>query len=69
MTKLEELKALLQEMRDLNCFPSSRQSKKYKVFLPVGTTCWQIFYATCKYVSCFSIGVNTPRFLCKRLLL
>ena len=28
---------------NMNCFPSSRQSKKYNFFLPVGITCWQIF--------------------------
>ena len=53
----------------VNCFPSSRQSKKYKVFSASRYYLLADFYAACKYVSCFSIGVNTPRFLCKRLLL
>ena len=53
----------------VNCFPSSRQSKKQKLFLPPDAKNWWQFYAANIYCSCFSNGVNTPRFLCNRFVL
>lgn len=53
----------------LNCFPSSRQLKKCKLFLTPDAKAGGSFYAARIYCSCFSKGVNTPRFLCNRLLL
>lgn len=53
----------------MNCFPSSRQSKKRKLFLPPDAKNWWQFYAANIYCSCFSNGVNTPRFLCNRFVL
>lgn len=46
----------------MNCIPSSRQSKKYKTFSASRYHLLADFYVACKYVSCFSIRVNTPRF-------
>ena len=57
------------ETEVLNCFPSSRQSKKQKLFLPPDAKNWWQFYAANIYCSCFSNGVNTPRFLCNRFVL
>lgn len=54
---------------NLDCFPSSRQLKKQKLFLPPDAKAGGSFYAASIYCSCFSKGVNTPRFLCSRLLL
>ena len=53
----------------LNCFPSSRHLKKRKLFLPPDAKSWWQFYAANIYCSCFSNGVNTPRFLCNRFVL
>ena len=70
MNDVVGMKGLLQNrVIILNCSPSSRQLKKLKLFLPPDVKSWWQFYATSIYCSCFSKGVNTPRFLCNRLWL
>ena len=71
MTKIYSMKNKhpeRQPQKAIEPLPVKRTVKKYKVFPANSHVLLAAFYAA-RASSCFSIGVNTPRLRCTRLVL